>query len=187
MADDAPSFSDQLFPSSATVKEPAARTPTAAPPAAPERSTADVLYGDPSIVMRHTFHQLHDDQKAIGRTDAEIAAFKEDALALGRAIDPYLVAEIVEASEREAVAEWRRGEDLEYEKNFDKRNAEWQETTNRQLHATYGDSADELLARTKAFVNSHPKLASMLGKNGLGSRPDIVLPLARYVWRQWRG
>ncbi len=56
------------------------------------------------------------------------------------------------------------------------------EASRRELRETYGAAdAEDLLARTAAFVKQHPKLEATLGMRGLGSRPEIVRALVEHV------
>jgi hypothetical protein len=58
------------------------------------------------------------------------------------------------------------------------------EATRRELRETYGAAeADDLLARTAAFVQSHPKLGAILRAHGVGSRADVVAGLVDHVRR----
>lgn len=43
--------------------------------------------------------------------------------------------------------------------------------------------AEKLLARAQKFVKQHPKLHAQLGVGGIGSRPDVVIPIVEHVRR----
>jgi hypothetical protein len=62
-----------------------------------------------------------------------------------------------------------------------RRSQAWAIETRSKLSATYGDEAEALLERAQRFARAHPKLAEVLGRRGLGSRPDIVLSLVEHV------
>jgi hypothetical protein len=53
--------------------------------------------------------------------------------------------------------------------------------TRSRLATLYDTDAEDLLERTQRFIRLHPKLAQVLQRRGLGSRPDIVLPLVEHV------
>jgi hypothetical protein len=57
----------------------------------------------------------------------------------------------------------------------------WQSETLAEIRATYGDEADRWVRLTQEWVAQHPALAKMLGRRGLGSRREIVLPILERV------
>lgn len=58
------------------------------------------------------------------------------------------------------------------------------EETRQQLAGVYGrEEAEKLLARAQKFVKQHPKLHAQLGVGGIGSRPDVVIPIVEHVRR----
>ena len=57
----------------------------------------------------------------------------------------------------------------------------WRSETLADLRATYGDQTDKWLRLTQHWVEKHPALAKMLGRRGLGSRREIVIPILERV------
>ena len=56
------------------------------------------------------------------------------------------------------------------------------ETARKALRELYGrERAEEILKRTRAFVDQHPKLKALVNKRGIGSKPAVVLALADHV------
>lgn len=61
----------------------------------------------------------------------------------------------------------------------------WSEESRRQLRVTYGaKEAEDLLQRVQKFTREHPKLAAIVQRRGIGSRPDVVQLLVDEVRRR---
>jgi hypothetical protein len=96
-----------------------------------------------------------------------------------------LVATLAEHTIDHQLAEARPGNDAEAtDEARAAQIADWNTETRDALRATYGGAkeADALLARAQRFVKAHPALDQVLGKGGLGSRPDVVQAIVAHVF-----
>jgi len=59
------------------------------------------------------------------------------------------------------------------------------EETRQRFTATYGrEEGQKLIKQTQEFVKRHPGLAAILARAGIGSRADVVIPIAEEVRRR---
>jgi hypothetical protein len=104
---------------------------------------------------------------------ARESAFTEVIRSTG--LDPLTVGEPLYRRFTDAEIADRRGADAPDVQALD-------EESRRLLREAYGaEDAENLLARTRAFVAQHPKLAATLRTRGLGSQPEVVRLLVEHV------
>jgi hypothetical protein len=142
------------------------------------------------VAMESTYAGRADDHRTVlGRSEAErIAhneAFTED-IVRKPGFDPYGLGKVLHDYDLSAQIADARGEpDID-----DAQLAAWSEETRQKLHGAYDGGpalVDDLLARAQKFTSAHPKLHELLGRRGIGSRPDVVLAIVEHVWRtDWR-
>ena len=175
-------------------------SPPRTPESTQEKSTEDVLFGGPprhpvkageqstrdvlfpvENALRPAFRQQeakwHD---VMGLTSDERrrtqAAMTEDIERLG--IDPHVDgAHLVDALAEADVQDYRGVE--EDHAQYDADAAE----TRRTLREQYGqERGDRILQATRDFIaEKTPRLHERIAQRGLGSRPDIALPLCEHV------
>ena len=120
----------------------------------------------------HDVHGLTPEQQA-----AEGAAMTED-LVERVGLDPYVAAPLIEPLVQVGVED-RRGVEEPDEATIQA----WEEASRRSLREEYGlERGDRVFQATRDHVaQTAPRLHDVLGRRGLGSRPDIVLPLCEHV------
>jgi hypothetical protein len=123
-------------------------------------------------------------REVAGKTTTEIDTFKEDvraqALETGLRLDgPLSPGRLLLNAAVDAATADARGE------AFDPTQIQrWNEETRADIHATYGtEHGDELITRARKFVQQHPKLATLVNRRGIGSRPAVVRALVDHVRR----
>ena len=137
------------------------------------------------IALRDTFRQRVDelaDVLELGR--AQQQARHRDYVALVRKAgldqNPDLSAMLYnEATDADIAATRSGGDDVE---QLEARVRDDAEASRKALRELYGpERAAEILKRTQAFVNQHPKLKALINTRGIGSKPAVVLALADHV------
>jgi hypothetical protein len=173
-----------------------------APPTAETKQMTDALYNrdkaEPippadasgfyglSLLTSALEHGAPELSAATGASQADHARMREEFVTIAKATslpEPLLV-RIADNHRNTLIANARPVEDEDADAaQLAKRTQEWSEESRTILAQTYGaKDAEQLLARSAAYVKKHPKLAKLLGERGLGSRPDIVTDLVAFVF-----
>jgi hypothetical protein len=104
-------------------------------------------------------------------------------------LDPYGVgAKIIDLSIDARLAQLRSGGDVD-EEELNSRILRNNADTRQELAGTFGrEEAERLIALADKWVRTQPKLHALLGTNGMGSRPDVVIPIVEHIRRiGWKG
>lgn len=159
----------------------------------PAPDAAEVLYPPEKALeqpFRREAEQAHDvvglDTPGREKRQAEFTTMIKDT-----GLDPYVVAPVLYGLQTEADVLDARGEQLSLQEGGEPQADDearvmqaWNEEARRTLRETYGQhEAEDLLARADRFVTAHPKLATLMGRHGIGSRPEVVEAIVEHVRR----
>lgn len=192
----APSTEDVLFggttpsnPEAAKEKAPRTVLGLSTKLSAPEASDADKAWDADAkelypmqIGLRHVFtNRANDLADELAETKAERDVRHKEFIAMARAagFTQHGLLERLYNAEIDADLADARGN--EYDDSAAHQSGA---KVRAQLRATYGDKeAETLIAAAQKFVEQHPKLHQALGRRGIGSRQDIVIPIIEHVRR----
>jgi hypothetical protein len=161
-------------------------TETATKSTHPNEEAAAVMYApDPrrefSRGDEQTFTARREEQLRAGVTPDELLKYDRDFAdwAGKTGLEPHITRRFYNAAVDADLAELRGVAVDEAE------NQRTAEATRDEIYATYGaEDGARWLERTNEWVKkNHPKLHALLGRRGIGSRKDIVIPLLEHVRR----
>lgn len=177
-----PSPADRLYtptPKAGGSNTPAPTVPGPGP--APARLPDEEVMYPADVALRPAFHE-HDDKlhDVLGLTREQREARQQEFTADIRALrlDPYVLGNRLYGLAVAADLADHRGDDED-----DARYQADAEAARRQVRETYGDQAEALMASAQKFVSENKRLHALLGRRGIGSRPEVVIPLVEHVRR----
>jgi hypothetical protein len=152
-----------------------------------DAALAQALYGTKEVTdaieSRHTeLYEVRGDGDA---QRAELAStFTEIAKSLPVTLTAKLATNYIDAE----LAEARADDPAVHAAAVDKTITEANRLMRTGLAQTYGvKGAEDLIARTNRFIAASPQLSKVLGKYGLGSRPDLVEDIVHHVYMNGLG
>lgn len=155
----------------------------------PAQAAAETLYGGSKAeaiphahTLRPTFQHRDSDLAEVVGLDRAVREEAQQAF-LGlinqAGLDPYVVApRLYNLLADAALAEVRGSDAID-----DAQIQQWEEDTRQQLRSTYGEEFEGLLERAAKYINQFPDLAELMEVRGIGSRPEIVIPIVELVRR----
>jgi hypothetical protein len=168
-------------------KEP---TPTATVLYPPEPKPSDTEWVNTDLALEQPFNARESDEaNVLGKSTAQREKERKEFIDMMRQSDlPVyeLGPKLWEHKVDSELAQIRGGIDEEELSGRILRN---NEEIRQELSGVYGrEEAEKLLARADKWVRTQPKLHALLGVNGMGSRPDVVIPIVEHIRRiGWKG
>lgn len=187
--DDGKSLADVLYsrPSAQPTSDP--RWLSQPAPRATEQQPkpiGDLLYGNVDVALQPALRARETDRVVVlGLSDeqraTEYKAFAADLQKSG--LDAHTVGRRVLDLDIDGRIRQARG-DVPDDAAFAQMVQRDAEASREELANTYGVAeVNQLLARAQKFVKQYPALADMLATDGIGVRPEILVPIVKHVRR----